>query len=1012
VGEIGADFCDVIECSQVNVLNRKWMACEGSVAMPYIFGDYTLDRQRYELRQAGQRIPLEPKAFDPLLYLVEHRDRVVGRDELLDQVWPEQFISDHSLTARLRAVRQVLGDDARTPRFTATVHGRGYRFIGSVYTTSEPDTVREISPQPVMPQRSALAEVSSATESAVPMVGRESEIAFLHHCLDQVQIGKRQVVFVTGEAGVGKTTLVEAFVQEVGHAEAMWIGCGQCIEHYGSGEAYLPVLEAMEQVCRSPGGQTFVETLCRQAPTWMVQMPWLLSPTDLERLRHMTLGATRERMLREMARALEVLTTEKPLLLVLEDLHWSDSSTLDLLAMLARRQEPAKLFVLGTYRPEEVMGQGHPLYTMTHELRIHGHCETWLLPLLSEAAVAAYLRARFPEAPDLEALIRFIHRRTEGNPLFMVNVVDEVVAQDGVGESGVPENLRQLLEQRLSCLSPDEQRLLEVGSIVGAEFTAAAVASALEIDIEAVEVCCEGLTRRGQWLQARGTELWPDGTGSGCYGFIHSLYQRVAYGRVAPGRLLHLHRRIGERLESGYGTQAEELAAELAMHFEHGQAYPQAIEYREQAAQNAIERSAYQEAAMHLNKGLALLETRPPTPERAQQELRLLMILAPVLRNTKGQAAPEVGDAYTRAYTLCQQMADAPQHFLILRGLWNYYNNRAELRIAHELAEQFFSLAQRQDDVGILLWGHCLQGMGNQYYRGAFASARDHFAQALVLYDRFQHRSLMFQYGQDPGVLALAQFSWMSWMLGYPEQALGKSHDALALAKELTHPYSLAAVLTWVALLHQFRRERQAVRQLAEAIMAIASENGFAQRLAWGESLRGWALAAPGQAAKSLEQIQRGLAALHATGQELWRPYNLALLAEAYREDGYAEDGLRALDEALAFVEATGDCLWEAELHRLKGDLLLRQTPSDDHQSVTCFHRALDTARHQQAKSLELRAATSLAHLWQSQGKCQEARELLEPVYGWFTEGFDTADLRDAKALLDKLRAKMDPPTV
>jgi predicted ATPase len=312
-----------------------------------------------------------------------------------------------------------------------------------------------------------------------PIVGREAEIAFLHQCLDQVWGGTRQIVWVAGEAGVGKTTVAEALVTEARQREDLWIGHGQCIEHYGAGEPYMPVLEALEQLCHTVGGQALIAFLARQAPTWLVQMPWLLSEADLDRLQRTTLGATRERMLREMAQALDVLTAEKPLVLVLEDLHWSDYATLDLLSVLARRQESARLLVLGTYRPEEVLGQEHPLATLTQELQIHGHSRELPLRLLTEAAVRAYLMVCMPETPILDELAQCIHQRTEGNPLFMVNMVDYVVAQDMPGvlaesrnpqaqlaeaAQGMPESLRQMLERRFDRLRSEEQGYLRLGA--------------------------------------------------------------------------------------------------------------------------------------------------------------------------------------------------------------------------------------------------------------------------------------------------------------------------------------------------------------------------------------------------------------------------------------------------------------------------------------------------------------------------------------------------------------------
>jgi predicted ATPase/DNA-binding winged helix-turn-helix (wHTH) protein/energy-coupling factor transporter ATP-binding protein EcfA2 len=973
--------------------------------MRYLFGDYTLDTQRYELRRAEQRMALEPKAFDLLLYLVEHRERVVGRDELLDRVWPEQFISDHSLTARLRAVRQVLDDDARQPRFIETVHGRGYRFIGLVYTTPEPDAAPDASPLPIMRQRPDHAEVGSATASAISMVGRKAEIAFLHQCFHRSRGEKRQVVFITGEAGLGKTTLVDAFVQEVEHTEPMWIGRGQCIEHYGLGEAYMPMLEALEQMCRSSDGREMIAVLAQQAPTWLVQMPWLISSADLDRLQPRTMGTTQERMLREIVRTLEVLSTEKPLLLVLEDLHWSDYSTLDLLAMLARRRESARLLVLGTYRPEEVMGQSHPLYTLTHELHIHGFCEILPLTFLTEAAVAAYLRVRLPEAPDLKSLARFIYRRTEGNPLFMANVVDDVMAQGELEEHGMPESLRQLLNQRLDRLNPDEQRLIEVGSVVGVEFAAAAVASVLAVEIDQVEACCEGLIRRGQWLQAREMERWPDGTVSGRYGFIHALYQEVVYERVTPGRRLHLHRLLGERLEAGYGAQARELAAELAVHFEHGQMYQKAVQYREQAAENAVQRSAYKEAVGHLTRGLGLLMRLPDSEERVRSELALQAILGPVLMATKGQGSPEVDATYTRAYALCQQVPDAPQHFPILRGLWNVHLFRGNHQIAQELGELLFELAQRQHNSAFLSWGYTVQGLVS-FYRGAFSRAHEQFAQGLGLYDPEQYRAQALGFAQNPGVACQAFGAYALWFLGYPEQALRQGDAALTRARELPYAFHQATALNFTSRLYHYCRDVQAALGRAETLMALASEHGFPVWLAQGQLQRGWALSMQGQSREGLLLLQEGLASWRASGSRLWLPYGLSLLAEAYGQMEQADAGLHTLAEALDLVEHHGERFYEAELHRLRGELLLHTDVGCRNTALTpeaCFQKALDIARQQRAKSWELRAATSLARLWQSQGKRQEAYDLLAPVYEWFTEGFGTADLKEAKALLDEL---------
>jgi DNA-binding winged helix-turn-helix (wHTH) protein len=383
--------------------------------MIYVFDDdYELDLQRYELRYAGKLVRVEPQVFNVLVYLVQHRDRVVSKEELLEQLWPGRFVGESVLTSRLMAARKAVGDSGRRQRIIQTLHGRGYRFVAPVEERGgEPSSEAEgdgpSSPHsqgglwhdlppapgepPVRDRPILLAgdDARSATP-AIPgvgqVVGRRAELVQLLHWLQRALTGTRQVGFVTGEAGLGKTTLVEAFIAELGAYGTLWIGRGQCLEHYGAGEAYRPVLEAFGRLCHEPEGQKLLALLVHQAPTWVVQMPWLVSDAELERLQRRVLGVTRERMLREMAEAIEVLTAAHPLVLILEDLHWSDASTLALVASLARRLESARLLLLGTYRPAEALHQNHPLQALKHELQLHRHCEE--LPRASAAPLSQY----------------------------------------------------------------------------------------------------------------------------------------------------------------------------------------------------------------------------------------------------------------------------------------------------------------------------------------------------------------------------------------------------------------------------------------------------------------------------------------------------------------------------------------------------------------------------------------------------------------------------------------------
>ena len=842
---------------------------------------------------------------------------------------------------------------------------------------------------------------------------------------------------ITGEAGIGKTTLVDAFVAQLVAAEAIWYGRGQCIEQYGAGEAYLPLLEALGQLGQGPDGVRLVEILRQQAPSWLLQMPALLPAADYDALQRRSGSTTRERMLRELAEAIETLTAEHPLVLVLEDLHWSDSATLDWLAFVAHRRTAARLLVVGTYRPADAVMRGHPVHTVIHELQRHGRGTELPLGYLSEAGVATYLAQRFGEAALPAELARVLHHRTNGNPFFLVTVVEELVRQGilvpqatgwtfrGDLETvavGVPENVRQLIDQQLAQVRPEVQAIMEAASVAGIEFSAAAVAAAVDQTMEDVEACCDALARRGQFVRSLGLAEWPDGTAATRYGFLHSLYPEVLYERVPVSRRARWHRQIGTRLEAGYGVRARELAAELAMHFARGRDMVRAVRYLHSAGEQALQRSAHQEAIAHFTHALTLLPILPETPERTEQELQVHMALGPALVATKGYADPDVGHTYSRARELCQQVGETPHLFPVLFGLWMFHLVRGELQTARHEAEELLRLVNRQQAPALFMEAHEALGL-TLTYLGEFAVAHRHLEQSLALYDPTQHRSLAFLHGQDHGVVCLSFAAWVLWLLGYPDQARQRSQEALSLAQELSHPFSRAFALNFAALLRLHRREGQAAQAQAETLIALSVEQGFALYCAHGTILRGGALAVQGQGEAGRAQMLQGLEALQATGAVLRRPYYLAVLAEVYGRQQQAREGLTLLTAALEVVDKSAERIHEAELYRLKGELLLQQwqgsgftVPVANPQPLTlnlqveveaeaCFLKALEVARRQQAKSWELRAAISLSRLWWQQGKRQEACELLAPIYDWFTEGFDTADLQEAKALLEALES-------
>jgi predicted ATPase len=603
-------------------------------------------------------------------------------------------------------------------------------------------------------------------------------------------------------------------------------------------------------------------------------------------------------------------------------------------------------------------------------------------------------------------VIEQVVAKTDGVPLFVEELTKTVLESGLLREHdqrydltgplpplAIPATLHDSLMARLDRLATVKS-LAQLGASLGREFS---------YDLlQAVALWDEGTLQRGlqqlvaaEFLYQRGAP--PQAT----YRFKHALIQDAAYQSLLKSTRQRYHQRIAQVIEERFPETAKTQPELLAHHYTEAGLNAQAIPYWQRAGQRASERSAHMEAISHLSKGLEVLKTLPDTLERAQQELVLQTLLGPVLNATKGQAAPEVEQAYARALELCEQVEESPQLFPVLMGLWRFYTGRAQWQVGQELAARIFSVAQRLQDPELLLEAHFAQG-GILLHRGEVDPACLHLEQGFALYDPQQHRSHAFIYGYDPGVVCLSRGSWALWLRGYPDQARQKHQGALSLARELRHPPSLALALCFAVMFHQFRREGSEAQAQAEAAISLATEQGFAHWVAWARGPWGWALTEQGQGEEGVVQIQQGLAFCQAIGAEINRPYLLAPLAEAYGKNGQAAAGLATLAEALRAVHS-GERFWEAEIHRLQGELLLARSAEHHAEAETCFRQALDIAHRQQEKSLELRAATSLSRLWQQQGKRGEARELLAPVYDWFTEGFDTADLQEAEALLEEL---------
>ena len=542
----------------------------------------TVNQCLWRCRDGGEeeRIPLKPKAFAILRYLVQQAGRLVTQEELLDAIWPDTHVQPEVLKRHIFDIRNVLGDDPKNPTYIETLSRRGYQFVGNIRCAGSAS--RGIMEEPLRTR----------------VVGRERELAALRSYLERASAGQRQTVFVTGEAGIGKTTLVDEFQRQTATGTRIRIARGQCVEGFGGKEDYYPVLEALGNLCRGPEGDSVIRILAAHAPSWLVQFPALVNREQRQILEHEMVGGTKQRMLREISDALETITAEQPLMLILEDLNWVDPSTLDLISALARGRSAAKVMVIGTYRPGDVTVSEQPLHSVKQSLLVHRLCHELALEPFGEIEIAAYLAAESPDGSVPNGLATLLYRRSEGNPLFMVAALKHmsqcgyVSEEDGTWklhvpieeiDLEVPESLRQMIELQIEHLSEEEHQALEAASVTGVFFSAAASASAASMDVVNFENLCEGLARRHYIVRSAGSKELPDATLSPRYEFVHGLYREVLCRRQSPGRRAKLHVKIGERLEVLYAQQLGEVAPELAHHFEQGGDSARAASYRQLA---------------------------------------------------------------------------------------------------------------------------------------------------------------------------------------------------------------------------------------------------------------------------------------------------------------------------------------------------------------------------------------------------------------------------------------------
>lgn len=900
-------------------------------------------------------------------------------------------------------------------------------------------------------------------------VAREQELDRLADSIETTLLGKGRVLFVTGDAGSGKTAIIQEFCRRAleSHPDLIVAG-GKCNAHTGVGDPYLPFIEILNLLTGDVEAKYTAGVISREHALRL----WNLLPSSAKAILEngtsliniFTAGASlvsrastfysgwtdwaaqikklverksalpadltlqQSNLFEQYTRVLQALSIEKPLLLLLDDLQWIDTGSASLLFHIGRQIKDSRILLVGSYRPTEIAmgrdGKRHPIESILNEFKLDfGEIELDLEKAEGRGFVDAFLDT---EPNELGKMFRkMLFTQTKGQPLFTVELLRAmqeqgmlVKDQDGRWVEGrtfdwnkIPSRVDAVITERISRLTEKMREVLTLASVEGDEFTAEVLARLQNEEVrELIRILSSELEKRHHLVSAKGIRSLEKQRLS-LYVFQHILFQKYLYNSLDEVERIHLHEEVGNILEALYGEQTDEISVQLARHFQEAGILPKALEYLAKAGNKALHLSAYAETIVHFKKALDILKTLPQTPERDQHELSFQMALATSLQAIHGYGAPEVLSTYGRIMELCQQIGESPQLSYALYLLTFFHWLRADYDTALKLTEQMLNLAQSAEDPLNLVLTHAMQGT-LCFNIGELSSALEHLEKMNAFYNPKEHSHLGFVYGQDPGITNGFFTVCNLWCLGYPDQAAEQSQKMLVAVRRIDHPFTLTVALATDSLFHLLRRDVKAIEERGKEIARLAGEKGFLFFVGVGLFKIGWALAQQGQVEEGIAKIHQALNIYQASGVKFTLTDLLGSLAEAYGLSGQTEKGLEFMSDALAEVERGGERYYEAELYRLKGELLLRDSRTEDRKKVekkakACFLQSLAIARQQKAKSFELRTAISLSLLLQKQGKGSEARTLLKDIYGWFTEGFDTPDLKAAKSLIEELSKKL-----
>ena len=937
-------------------------------ALRVSFERFELDEANASLTREGKALALPPTPFAVLCALARRSGTLLSKNALLDEVWGHQYVSDSVLKTVISDLRTVLDDDPRKPRFIETVSRRGYRFIAP--------TRRNDQKGPAGP---------AAGSAALPFfIGRAQALPQLRDAWDAACHGGRTIMWVAGEPGIGKTTLIEHFVAGLG--DVMCVR-GQCVEQYGGGEPYLPVLEALAELCRRDN--TAAPLLRAVAPTWLLQLPWLSSAEERDALRRELAGVGADRTLREMGEVFDRYTERRPLLVVTEDLHWSDRATIQLIDYIARRRGSSRLMWLATFRVAEVVGMDHPFNAVRRELRLHGLSHEIVLDPFSEREVAEYLAERTPSMTRDEAFVRALHARTDGLPLFVASVVREMSERAGPAEvekMAVPENLAAIIEHYIARLGDDERMVLSAAAVCGVEFRTDTVARALERDALWVAQICDALARQRLWLHP------PDGE-EGAYAFRHALFRQVLYERTAATRRVQLHLAVGAALERERAGGVPVAATELALHFERARTPITALRYYTEAAEAALARFSPEECLRITDHASTLLKQASQDSERTVLEIAIATLRGLAATRVLGSGS-EAKSAFQRAYSLVDQAPQHPMLGRLLHGFGFLLCLRGEYAEALAVAERAEALGAATNDAVLLSTACTVHGEVDQL-QGRWRASRTWLERGLALAERLDVDPGEFLV--DPQVMLLSMLSVPLVNLGLVEQARACLERAYRRARERGWPMAQLVAIWHGALVEVRLGNAERVAALADEMQILVDQHALAHgRTAW-RWFRAWADARTGAARDAYPRIREAYEENARLGMLTSGSETLGYAAEALLLAGDLDGAQKQVEEAIGFAGKLGERVYLPQLSLIEAAIARKRGEPDT--ATACVRRALAEAQAEEAPWAELLA---LVELCESAAARASDRRALAALVQKLPEAQGTAAIAKARAILER----------